>query len=32
MVNALDTLPITATVIGAAIADHSRDIYVPLPG
>jgi 2'-5' RNA ligase len=27
----LDTLPIAATVVGAAIADHSRDIYVPLP-
>jgi hypothetical protein len=28
----LDTLPIAATVVGAAVADHSRDIYVPLPG
>jgi hypothetical protein len=27
----LDTLPIPATVVGAAIADHARDIYVPLP-
>jgi 2'-5' RNA ligase len=26
----LDTLPINATIVGAAIADHSRDIYVPL--
>jgi 2'-5' RNA ligase len=28
----LDTLPITATVAGAAVADHNRDMYVPLPG
>ncbi|HWB35307.1 MAG TPA: 2'-5' RNA ligase family protein [Rugosimonospora sp.] len=26
----LDTLPITATVAGAALADHSRDLYIPL--
>jgi hypothetical protein len=26
----LDTLPIAATVSGAALADHARDIYVPL--
>jgi 2'-5' RNA ligase len=27
----LDTLPIEATVIAAAVADHSRDIYRQLP-
>jgi hypothetical protein len=27
----LDTLPISATIVAAAIADHSRDIYLPLP-
>jgi hypothetical protein len=27
----LDTLPITATVTGGALADHSRDQYAPLP-
>jgi len=27
----LDTLPITATVAAAAVADHARDVYVPLP-
>ena len=26
----LDTLPVAATVIGAAVADHVRDEYVPL--
>ncbi len=28
----LDTLPIPATVAGAALADHNRDLYVPLSG
>ncbi len=26
----LDALPVTATVAGAAVADHARDVYVPL--
>lgn len=26
----LDVLPVTATVSGAAVADHLRDVYVPL--
>jgi 2'-5' RNA ligase superfamily len=27
----LDTLPIEATIVGAAVADHARDQYQPLP-
>jgi 2'-5' RNA ligase len=26
----LDILPVTATVAGAAVADHARDMYVPI--
>jgi 2'-5' RNA ligase superfamily len=28
----LDTLPIEATLAGAAVADHAREKYLPLPG
>jgi hypothetical protein len=28
----LDTLPIPATVVGAAVADHNRGMFVPLAG
>lgn len=28
----LEMLPIEATVTGAAVADHARDIHLPLPG